>query len=116
MKRIIISLMICLLLLAQCSILLAAPANWTGTWETDWNKMKLVQTGDIVKGTYEYNEGYLEGKVVGNKLIGKWVQSNSQGEMVFEMNANSTAFQGKWRYYDGDDDDWGDWNGKRIAQ
>ena len=114
MKKIVTSLIISLVLLAQCSVLLAAPVNWTGAWETDWNRMKLVQTGDTVKGTYDYNEGRIEAKVVGKKLIGRWVQSNSQGEMVFEMNAAGNAFHGQWRY--DDDDAWGDWDGRRIAQ
>jgi hypothetical protein len=36
---------------------LIADCTWTGTWNTSWGKMYLVQTGNKVTGNYEYDDG-----------------------------------------------------------
>jgi len=49
--------------------------SWTGTWDTNWGKMYLVQVGDMVIGYYEHDNGKVTAKVVDNKLIGIWLEA-----------------------------------------
>lgn len=98
-------------------------SSWTGEWDTNDNgyKMYLKQTGDRVTGTYPYDEGKIEGRVVGNKLIGTWSEAptykpnRDAGDIEFTMSADGKSFTGKWRY--GSEEPWRDgnpWNGTRA--
>lgn len=98
-------------------------SSWTGEWDTNDNgyKMFLQQTGDRVTGTYPYDEGRIEGRVVGNKLVGRWSEAptykpnRDAGDVEFTMSADGRSFTGKWRY--GSEEPWRDgnpWNGKRA--
>ena len=93
--------------------------DWGDTWNTDWGEMQLFQSSNHVTGTYEYNDGEIEGNVSGNTLTGTWSKSPSYSEpddagtFEFAMSKNQMAFAGDWRY--GSCDGWnGDWDGDLI--
>jgi hypothetical protein len=79
-------------------------SNWSGTWDTDWGEMTLVQTGNTVTGEYTHDSGKISGTVSGNKLIGTWSESPSYnppsdaGDVEFTLSANGNSFDGSWRY------------------
>ena len=86
-------------------------AVWTGTWNTSWSgggaRMHLTQNGNRVTGTFEYKGGTIDGTISGNRLTGRWTQTNGSGTIDFIMSADGNSFTGN---YDGNK--W--WNGKRL--
>ncbi len=97
------------------------PCNWTGTWNTSWNTMVLVQTGEQVTGTYEYEGGRIVGVVSGNTLRGTWLQAPSYnlpddgGDFEFTISSDCSSFTGNLRY--GSTGDWEEdgWTGNRVS-
>lgn len=93
--------------------------SWMGTWDTNWGDMKLQQSGDVVTGSYTWDEGHIQGTVSGNKLIGTWSEDPSYsppddaGDVELTISDDCNSFGGKWRY--GSSGEWGDWTGKRIS-
>ena len=97
------------------------PCNWTGTWDTNWNTMVLVQTGEQVVGTYDYEGGRIVGVVSGNTLRGTWLQAPSYilpdggGDFEFTISSDCSSFTGNWRY--GSTGDWEPdvWTGDKVS-
>jgi hypothetical protein len=98
--------------------------NWSGTWDTNWGTMHLTQSLGKVTGTYDYDDGKIEGYISknlsGNILVGTWSEYPSYappddaGDIEFTMSSDGNSFTGQWRY--GSSGDWyGDWNGTRIT-
>lgn len=83
----------------------------TGDFSTDFNAMRFRQDGNRVTGTYDYQNGRIEGTLSGHTLTGRWTQSNGKGRFIFEFNDDFTAFTGKWSYNDAEPTS-GSWNGK----
>ena len=90
----------------------AADYSWTGTWNTTWKEMELVQTGNAVKGTYSRASGQVSGTVSGNTFSGTWSQRTGKGKFVFTMSADGKSFSGTWGYND-NNDTYSDWTGTR---
>lgn len=96
--------------------------DWTGTWDTNWGKMELVQTGTRVTGTYEHDNGKIVGEESGNSLIGTWSEAPSYsppddaGDFEFTISPDCNSFTGKWRY-GSTSGDWkvGGWTGDRVS-
>lgn len=74
----------------------------SGTWHTGWNgapvKMYLTQIGDLVTGSYEFNNGKLMGRITENILEGGWAQSNCVGNFKLIFTADGNKFNGHWGY------------------
>ncbi len=97
-------------------------SSWSGEWNTNdnGNKLYLTQTGNRVSGTYPFDEGRIEGRIVGNKLIGTWSEfptyqpNRDAGDIEFTMSADGKSFTGRWRY--GSNEEWRTnvWNGTRA--
>jgi|GEM_PF-812073 len=97
--------------------------DWTGTWNTVWgslsSQMHLQQTGNRVTGTYEWDNGKIEGLVSGNTLTGTWSEAPSYsppgdaGDFEFTISPDCNSFTGRWRY--GSAGGWGEWNGTRVS-
>lgn len=85
----------------------------SGTYNTDFNEMTIAQNGSKVTGTYKHQNGRVEGTLSGHTLTGHWFQSNGKGKLIFEFNADFTAFTGKWSYNDATPSS--KWNGTRIT-
>jgi len=104
-----------------------AGTSWTGTYMTTWQggghdiRMVLVQSGSIVSGTYDYNDGIITGTVQDGRLVGTWTEDNgySVGPIEFELSPEGKSFAGWWAY-DGDDfsaakQGTPDWTGIRVS-
>jgi len=121
MKRILTALILTIMLTLTMLPMQAFAADdlgkysWTGTWQTNWGTMYLVQTGNTVTGTYEFDEGKITGTISGNTLTGTWSESpsyappNDAGEIIFEMTDDGKGFDGEWRY--GSEGVWANWDG-----
>ncbi len=98
---------------AMCISAGAADYSWTGTWSTNWNDMKLTQSGSKVTGTYEFSGGKISGTVSGNTLTGTWTQTNGrQGKFKFVMSSDGKSFTGSYGY-NNDSPNTAGWDGKR---
>lgn len=95
--------------------------SWTGTWNTTYGTMTLVQAGHTVTGYYTTgNRGNsrIRGTLSGHVLTGTWDQAPSHkppkdaGDIQFTIDNDGTRFTGRWR-----NDSTGkwhaDWNGKQ---
>jgi hypothetical protein len=84
------------------------PNPWSGTWDTEFGRMTLTQSGSSVEGTYTYDDGHLTGTVSGNVLNGRWDEAPTRtgpddaGPLQFTLSSDGRSFTGTWRY-DGDD-------------
>ncbi len=93
-------------------------SNWSGTWQTPWGKMVIVQNGNSITGTYEHDKGKITGTVNGNKITGNWSEAASYkppsdaGDFEFVISADGKSFTGRWRY--GNNGAWQTgWDGKK---
>ena len=88
--------------------------TWTGTWDTTYGNMQLSQSDGSVTGTYEVDQGTIEGTVQGNKLIGTWHEGEGDaGEFEFTLSPDGNSFVGRWRQ--DSSGDWTEWTGTRVA-
>jgi hypothetical protein len=93
--------------------------KWTGTWDTTYGAMELVQKGSNVTGTYESDGGKIKGSVAGKVFTGIWSEQpdykapDNAGDMKFTMASDCQSFTGQWRY--GTEGDYSDWEGTRTA-
>ncbi len=95
--------------------------SFTGTFETDYGKLSMVQKGDKVTGHYPHDDGRIDGTIVDGVLYGYWYESPSfappsdAGQIVFVMNKNDKNCTGWWRF--GNSDGWTLWSaGTRNEQ
>jgi hypothetical protein len=98
----------------------AISCDWSGEWAIKWglwegklhnNQSTLTQTGNKVTGTYNWHGGQIDGEVVGNKLIGKWTETDNNGRFEFTMESDCKSFEGVWGYANSIGD--GYWDGYR---
>lgn len=93
---------------AQSSTAVSTP--WTGTWNSPWGEMKLIQDGSKVTGSYTHSQGKITGTVNGRTFTGTWSEAPSYappyeaGDLVMTMSGNQNTLNGKWRY--GSSGDW----------
>ena len=94
-------------------------STWTGVWDTDWGRMELTQSDGSVTGTYEYDQGQIQGTVQGNKLVGTWSEYPSYappddaGDFEFVLSPDGNSFLGRWRY--DSEGDWSEWTATRTG-
>jgi hypothetical protein len=94
--------------------------TWSGTWETDFGTMQLIQSSDQVTGTYTHRQGRITGRVQGNQFTGTWSQAPSYqpdmeaGDVRFTLSADCITLTGDWRYGSGGDWRVGGWTGTRT--
>ena len=95
--------------------------DWTGTWETNYGKVELMQNRNSrnnVTGSYGLKQGRIDGMALDADLSGKWSEApsyappNDAGEFAIHMDPSGRSFKGKW---------WKlaplsekEWNGHRI--
>lgn len=92
---------------------------WSGTWDTTYGRMTLVQTGLKVVGkctNVDNTTCTIDGLMSGNILSGKWaVNSSRAGDFKFTVSADHKSFTGNWTHQL--DKTWNPtkrWNGTRI--
>lgn len=89
----------------------SAPAvDMSGTWDTDFGALRLVQTAGYVVGDYA-DQGILVGRVQGECVAGIFTNGARNGRFRFDLR-NESAFIGQWGWH-GESLD-GEWNGERI--
>ncbi len=81
----------------------AITRNFHGIWNTNSNevgRIKIIQRGTKVTGTYEYNEGEFSGNITGNKLTIEFRDRRRAGDGSFIMSSNGKQLIGRfvWRY------------------
>lgn len=92
--------------------------NFAGVWNTDFGEVRLAQDGNLVKGSYPFQDGVIEGLALGNVLRFTWNQrgNNRGGTGRFTLAADGNSFGGQWNYgTDPDAPAQGNWNGTRLA-
>jgi len=94
----------------------SAEDAWSGTWSTNFNEMRLTQTGSRVEGKYDYDDGHLTGTVTGNTLEGRWDAAPSRkgadaGPFKFTMGESGRSSTGTWRHESNPTEALGSWNG-----
>jgi MscS family membrane protein len=89
-----------LLLLSLPTGLNAQTADFAGDWQTFWRTgsavLSLTQEGDRVTGTYQPEEGTVEGTVEGRLLRGTWSQPGATGRFVFALSADGQTLTGRF--------------------
>lgn len=91
------------LLLGLMAFVPGAPAaadepDFSGSWQSTYGAMRLVQDGTRVTGTYSYSSGSsIEGVVQENRLVFRYVEPAAAGEGWFELSADGNALAGQWR-------------------
>lgn len=96
-----------LLLLSFISFSAFSQSSLTGTWNSSFGELRLLQVGNTVVGDYA-NLGVIEGTIENNTLKGRFTNKKNEGE--FEWKVNGNAFTGKW-WWMATPNDKGDWNG-----
>jgi hypothetical protein len=83
----------------------ATAATWTGTWNTNYGRVVLTQTGASVTGTYLFCSGHISGSVTGATMHGSWHQrfpcggaKGGSGRLEFTLSASGESFKGRWKY------------------
>ncbi len=98
-----------------------------GSWSTSFGAMTFSAAANgIVRASYPYNDGSIEGRLDGVVLSGFWVERSSSktcanqregsyrwGRVEFRFAAGFTAFTGKWSYCDAAVST--AWNGTKIG-
>jgi hypothetical protein len=115
-------------MLAQTLISEEPGGIWTGVWECTFAvsgygghdiTVVLNQDGNHVTGSYDWEDGLIEGDIEGNVLTGMWSEGpsyqppNDAGEIEFTISQDGKSFTGLWKY--ADSDDWsGPWDGVKA--
>jgi len=88
----------CLMLLS--SALHAQQADFSGDWQTYWRTgsavVSLEQDGTRVTGSYQPDDGRIEGTVEGHVLSGTWEQPGSSGRFVFALSEDGQVLTGRF--------------------
>jgi len=78
----------------------AQEADFSGDWQTFWRTgsavLTLQQEGDQVTGTYQPDDGAVEGTVEGRVLRGEWSQPGSSGRFVFALSEDGQVLTGRF--------------------
>lgn len=92
----------------------ATAKSFTGSWDTAWGKVTLVQSGSAVTGDYSGQfKGKLAGDAEGNVATLTWTQTNGEtGKAKFTLSADGESFAGTWGS-GASASNGGVWNGKR---
>ncbi len=78
----------------------AQEVDFSGEWQTYWRTgsavLTLEQEDDRVTGTYQPDDGRIEGTVEGHVLRGTWAQPGSSGEVVFALSKDGQVLTGRF--------------------
>ncbi len=89
----------------------------SGTYDSNWGRIELRQSGHDVIGAYDFHHGRLHGTLDGNLLRYQWKEDTGSGRGVFVVASNGQLI-GTWGT--SDDVSGGGWQltpaGAAIAQ
>ncbi|MBO3444170.1 hypothetical protein [Clostridium sp. CCUG 7971] len=78
----------------------------SGSWSTNWGALKLFQEGNVVTGSYEWDNGKIEGTIDGYNFKGFWSEPPTyecpdlKGELNLKISITGKSFDGTWSYCD----------------
>lgn len=89
--------------------------DFSGTWQSTFGPMELVQTGTQVEGSYVYlgTTCTLAGRVAAGRLTFTYQEPDIHGEGWFELARQGRAFAGQFRPAGAER--WEPWEGERIG-
>lgn len=93
--------------------------DFTGSWSVDdshiTHGMDLQQDGNRVTGTYDVQDGVIEGTVEGRVLTFTWLQrgDDHSGRGEFVLSDDGKSFKGRW-WREKPDHEEGPWKGTRL--
>lgn len=88
---------------------------FTGVYESSFGRVRLVQTGQQVSGTYAYGGGStIEGSVEDGRFSFTYQEPTASGEGWFELRPDDSGFNGQWRATGGSE--WATWTGDRVEE
>jgi len=86
-------------------------ANFSGTWlSPEWGEVRMTQQGNNLRGSYDYQQGQIEGTIKGDKVEMRWWEPPKQGmsyeetihpergTATFRIDPKAGALKGNWRY------------------
>jgi opacity protein-like surface antigen len=88
-----------------------ADASFTGTWDTNYGPLTMVQKGRKVTGSYCDGTANLQGKVEGHRLNLNYQEPHEGGEACFDLAGDGNSFIG--RYRTAGSNQWVEWSGTR---
>jgi hypothetical protein len=74
--------------------------NFTGTWNSSFGDLRLLETDGYIIGDYA-NKGVILGKVTGNCASGTFVNGKKMGQFRFMLNAGGKSWKGDWAWHGG---------------
>jgi len=81
-------------------VLRAQQPDLSGDWQTYWRTgsavLSLEQSGDDVTGSYQPDDGRIEGTVEGRVLRGTWEQTGAAGRFVFALSQDGEVLTGRF--------------------
>lgn len=96
-----------ILLLSLFSFSAISQSSLTGTWNSTFGELRLLQVGNTVVGDYA-NLGVIEATLENNTLKGRFTNKKNEGE--FEWQVKGSSFTGKW-WWMASPNKKGPWNG-----
>ncbi|WP_101069180.1 hypothetical protein [Roseovarius salinarum] len=90
----------------------------TGTWETQFGPVRLVQVGDLFVGDYADRGIILGGRADDGTITGQFTNGQRVGEFSWTTSAGrvdgeySISFDGTWAFLDGEGS--GTWTGEKV--
>jgi hypothetical protein len=94
-----------------CAAAAHAEEGFTGTWDTTFGPLTLIQKGKKVTGSYYEGKAKLQGAVQDGRLHFDYQEQGEGGEGVFRLSEDGKSFAGKYRVVG--TQQWYDWNGTR---
>lgn len=90
----------------------ATPRSFSGTWQSNWGNLHLVQSGSKVSGTYDHRGGRFEFvSSTRSSVSGYWYQTSSAvrcdtarggthywGRVAFDARPDFGRLDGNWAY------------------
>jgi hypothetical protein len=107
MKKLALSA-VCVLV---CAAFVRADGDFTGTWDTTYGPVTMIQKGKKVTGTYYDGKAMLQGTVEGRKLTLTYEEPSEGGEAWFQLSEDGKSFVGKYRV--AGSKRWVEWSGTR---
>ncbi|MFZ5945608.1 MAG: hypothetical protein ACOYVD_16050 [Bacillota bacterium] len=89
--------------------------NWAGTWETNWGMVNFTQSGAQVTGSYPGWSGTVTAAVSGERLSGRWSESNFTKDFEITLTPDGNSFLGQWSASHGNRGNWTIFYGRRIS-
>ena len=89
-----------------CSGIVYADNAFKSEWDTDFKRLKIVQQGNQVSGSYDYAGGKITGTIVGNTIQGWWSETDDKhmcgpgnqwsGPFVMRLSSDGRSFKGNY--------------------